>query len=212
MKVLIADDHPLFRDAMLHVMASAVEDVECVEVKDFNEARELLKDDDSFDLLLLDLNMPGMNGFTGLLELRETNPETPMVIVSASEEPDIIQRAMTCGAMGYITKSALKDEMVVAIRKVLAGEIFRPNDNTKPKRPSARDAELMECLGSLTKRQGAVLSLLAKGKSNKQIAFELDVTNTTVKAHITAILRKLKVTSRTQAVIVARQLDGLKRG
>ena len=212
MKVLIADDHPLFRDAMRHVMASAVEDVTCIEVKDFNEAREFLQNDDTFDLLLLDLNMPGMNGFTGMLELRETIPEIPMVIVSASEEPDIIQRAMTCGAMGYITKSALKDEMVAAIHKVLAGGIVRPNDAAKPKRPSTRDTELMECLGSLTKRQGAVLSLLAKGKSNKQIAFELDVTNTTVKAHITAILRKLKVTSRTQAVIVARQLDGLKRG
>lgn len=214
MQVLIADDHPLFRDALRHVATQAVEAADCVEAHDFAQAVEALDEDNPFDLILLDLNMPGMDGFTGLLRLRDATPETPIVIVSASEDKDVVERALTCGAVGFIPKSTPKDEMIAAIGLVLEGGVYRPNDTPKPP-PSRRslgpsDAELMEGLGSLTRRQRAVLSLLARGRSNKQIAFELDVTNTTVKAHVTAILRKLKVTSRTQAVIVARQIDGLR--
>ncbi len=206
MRVLIADDHPLFRDALHHVTSTAIPEVTCVEAHDFVQAQARLADPDTFDLILLDLNMPGMEGFTSLLKLREESPEIPIVVVSGSEDAAIVNRALTCGAAGFIPKSSPKDEMVAALRAVLAGEIYRPNEPA-PRRPARYDLE--EELGSLTKQQRKVLSLLAQGKSNKQIAFELEVTNTTVKAHITAILRKLKVTSRTQAVIVARQVDGL---
>lgn len=209
-RVLIADDHPLFRDALRHVVCQAIEGADCVEAHDFGQAAQAVADSEPFDLILLDLNMPGMNGFTGLLELRDASLETPVVVVSATEETEVIERALTCGAMGYLTKSIPRDQMVEAIRKVMRGEIFRPADAEPRAKPTAgRGADLMECLGSLTKRQRMVLNLMARGKSNKQIAFEIDVTNTTVKAHVTAILRKLKVTSRTQAVIVARQIDGL---
>lgn len=209
MQVLIADDHPLFRDALRHVATQAIDGVTCAEAHDFAQALGLIDEDEPFDLILLDLNMPGMDGFTGLLQLRDETPETPIVVVSAAEDKDVIDRALACGAVGFITKSTPKDEMIAAIRTVLAGGVCRPQELGAGKgRPADRD--LMDALGSLTRRQRAVLSLLGKGKSNKQIAYELDVTNTTVKAHVTAILRKLKVTSRTQAVIVARQVDGLR--
>lgn len=207
MRVLIADDHPLFRDALHQVVTEVSDAAIVVEAHDFTQALALLAQSESFDLILLDLNMPGMEGFTSLLRLRDENPDTPVVVVSASEDSGIIERAMTCGAAGFIPKSTPKDEMIAAIRVVMAGGEYLPGE-AHP-RPTGRYADLDEQLGSLTKQQRKVLSLLARGKSNKQIAFELDVTNTTVKAHVTAILRKLKVTSRTQAVIVARQIDGL---
>ncbi len=210
MRVLIADDHPLFRDALRHVATQAIDGAVCHEAHDFAQAAQAAGEGEPFDIILLDLNMPGMNGFTGLLELRESCPEAPVVVVSATEEPEVIERALTCGAMGYITKSAPKEQMVDALRRVMAGEVYRPAEAEPRAKPAAgRNLDLMECLGSLTKRQRMVLALLARGKSNKQIAYEIDVTNTTVKAHVTAILRKLKVTSRTQAVIIARQIDGL---
>ena len=195
-------------------MASqAIDDVICVEVQDFKQAALAVAEEAPFDLILLDLNMPGMTGFTGLLEIRDAAPETPVIVVSATEEPEVIERTLTCGAMGYITKSAPKEQMINAICKVMRGEEARPSDALpRPKPTAGRGADLMECLGSLTKRQRMVLNQLAQGKSNKQIAYEIDVTNTTVKAHVTAILRKLKVTSRTQAVIIARQIDGLLKG
>jgi DNA-binding NarL/FixJ family response regulator len=212
MKVLVADDHPLFRDALRHVAGQAVEEAECVEAHDLDQAVGSLDEENPFDLILLDLNMPGMDGLTGLLRLRDASPETPIIIVSATEDKDVVERALTCGAVGFIPKSTPKDEMIAAIATVLAGGIYRPHEAAGPakKNYGPSDAELMEGLGSLTRRQRAVLTLLARGRSNKQIAFELDVTNTTVKAHVTAILRKLKVTSRTQAVIVARQIDGVR--
>ncbi len=210
MRVLIADDHPLFRDALRHVATQAIDGAICIEAHDFSQAAQAVAGSEAFELILLDLNMPGMNGFTGLLDLRDASPETPVVVVSATEEPEVIERALTCGAMGYITKSTPKDEMIDAIRQVMLGQVFRPAEAPPRGKPTAgRGADLMECLGSLTKRQRMVLNLLARGKSNKQIAYEIDVTNTTVKAHVTAVLRKLKVTSRTQAVIIARQIDGL---
>ncbi len=204
-RVLIADDHPLFRDALRHVVGQSFDTADCLEACDFNQIGTVLADDEPMDLILLDLNMPGMDGFTGLLRLREDLPDTPIIVVSASEDVDIIEQALACGAAGFIPKSSPKERMCEAVGLVMNGEIFRPEEilGTKTK---VIDPLLEEKLGSLTHRQRMVLQLLARGKSNKQIAYELDVTNTTVKAHMTAILRKLKVTSRTQAVIVARQI------
>jgi DNA-binding NarL/FixJ family response regulator len=204
-RVLIADDHPLFRDALRHVVRQAFESADCLEACDFHQISTFLDGDEPLDLILLDLNMPGMDGFTGLLRLREDLPDTPIIVVSASEEEDVIEQALACGAAGFIPKSSPKERMCEAVGLVMSGEIFRPEEIIGGK-AKAVDPLLEEKLGSLTHRQRMVLSLLARGKSNKQIAYELDVTNTTVKAHMTAILRKLKVTSRTQAVIVARQI------
>lgn len=204
-RVLIADDHPLFRDALRHVVAQAFESAHCLEACDFSQIGTALAEDDPLDLILLDLHMPGMDGFTGLLRLREELPDIPIIVVSASEDVDVIEQALACGAAGFIPKSSPKERMCEAVGQVMNGEIFRPEEilGTNAK---VIDPLLEEKLGSLTHRQRMVLQLLARGKSNKQIAYELDVTNTTVKAHMTAILRKLKVTSRTQAVIVARQI------
>lgn len=204
-RVLIADDHPLFRDALRHVVGQSLAGAECLEAHDFGRIGITLSDGEPVDLILLDLNMPGMDGFTGLLRLREELPDTPIIVVSASEEPEVIERALACGAAGFIPKSAAKERMCEAVDIVMNGEIFRPEEILGGAK-RVIDPWLEETLGSLTHRQRMVLQLLAKGKSNKQIAYELDVTNTTVKAHMTAILRKLKVTSRTQAVIVARQI------
>ena len=205
MRVLIADDHPLFRDALRHVVAQAFDQADCLDACDFGQIAAALDEDDPLDLILLDLNMPGMDGFTGLLRLREDLPDTPIIVVSASEEAEVIEQALACGAAGFIPKSSPKERMCEAVRLVMSGELFRPEEILGT-RSKVIDPLLEEKLGSLTHRQRMVLSLLARGKSNKQIAYELDVTNTTVKAHMTAILRKLKVTSRTQAVIVARQI------
>jgi len=204
-RVLIADDHPLFRDALRLVIGQSFAGAECLEACDFSQIGAALDEDEPPDLILLDLHMPGMDGFTGLLRLREELPATPIIVVSASEEADIIEQALACGAAGFIPKSSPKERMCEAVELVMNGEIFRPEEILGT-RAKVIDPLLEEKLGSLTHRQRMVLSLLARGKSNKQIAYELDVTNTTVKAHMTAILRKLKVTSRTQAVIVARQI------
>ncbi|TAN63048.1 MAG: response regulator transcription factor [Magnetospirillum sp.] len=204
-RVLIADDHPLFRDALRHVVAQSLDGAECIEACDFGQITAVLAEDELLDLILLDLNMPGMDGFTGLLRLREDLPDTPIIVVSASEEVDVVEQALACGAAGFIPKSSAKERMREAVNLVMSGEVFRPEEILGG-RARVVDPLLEEKLGSLTHRQRMVLSLLARGRSNKQIAYELDVTNTTVKAHMTAILRKLKVTSRTQAVIVARQI------
>lgn len=212
MHILIADDHPLFCDALRVVAALSFDEVAYTEANNFDQVLQSLDEDEPFDLILLDLNMPGADGFTGLLRLRDETPSTPVIVVSATEDKTVVDRALACGAMGFIPKSMPKDDMVQAIRMVMEGNVYRPHDAPPTTRRSRapNDQELMDGLASLTKRQRAVLSLLARGRSNKQIAYELDVTNTTVKAHITAILRKLKVTSRTQAVIVASTIDGLR--
>lgn len=210
--VLIADDHPLFREALRQVVAEALPAATIQEAQDFDAARNALDCDDGLDLILLDLNMPGMSGFASLMEMREADPATPIVIVSASEERDVIDRAFVVGAAGYIPKSLAKEEMVNAINTVMGGDIYRPNtgDGHAEKTKASLTPDMMDRVNTLTRRQRNVLSLIARGKPNKLIAYELDVTNTTVKAHVTAILRKLKVTSRTQAAILAREIERVK--
>ena len=207
MTVLIVDDHPLFRDALRQVVAEALPDATIIEAQNLVAAKQALKENDEFDLILLDLNMPGVDGLSGLVDLRDLSPATPIVVVSASEEASVIDRAMVCGASGFIPKSLPKDVMVAALGEIMAGHVFRPQlEATENSGPSAA-SDIIQRAASLTKKQRLVLALIARGKSNKIIAYELDVTDTTVKAHVTAILRKLKVTSRTQAAILAREIE-----
>ncbi len=212
MNVLIADDHPLFREALRQVVNEALPQASIKEAPNFNAALNALDDEEGLDLILLDLNMPGMSGFTSLMEMREADPATPIVIVSAAEEQDVIDRAFVVGAAGYIPKSLAKEEMVTAINTVIGGDIYRPSNGEfqTDKSKTSITPDMMDRVNSLTRRQRNVLSLIARGKPNKLIAYELDVTNTTVKAHVTAILRKLKVTSRTQAAILAREIERVK--
>jgi DNA-binding NarL/FixJ family response regulator len=206
---LVVDDHPLFREAIQLAIRLAYPDARMVEATSIAGAREAVAREGPFDLVLLDLAMPGTQGFDGLLELRTAHPKLPIVIVSALEEPRIVHEAMTCGAAGFIYKSARKPELVEAIRNVMSGSVSLPKGYEPPQAAaqSARVRELSKRLASLTPQQLRVLLMLRQGKLNKQIAYELDVGETTVKAHVSEILRKLNVASRTQAVIEVQKID-----
>jgi DNA-binding NarL/FixJ family response regulator len=206
--VLIADDHPLFRDAMrLAVEAVAADDpLAVLEAGTLAEVDAIASAEPGLDLLLLDLRMPGMNGMAGLVELRRRFPTLPVVIVSAAEEPAVVREALACGASGYIPKSLERRALTEALGRVLLGEIYVP-PALGAEGADGRGASTGR-LSSLTPQQLAVLRLMVEGKPNKIIAYELAIAETTVKAHITVILRKLGVHSRTQAVLLARDLVG----
>jgi len=205
-RLVIADDHPLFRDALRLAVAPTVINGEIVEADSFDSLCAGLRTTPDVDLVLLDLNMPGMHGFSGLLYLRAEFAAVPVVIVSANEKPRVIRRALDLGAVGYIPKSAAASEIREALRALLAGETWLPAalDLRHPGRDD--DAELAIMLNSLTPQQTRVLMLLSEGLLNKQIAHAMRVSEATIKAHVSAILQKLGVDNRTQAVIVAQQL------
>ncbi|HYH21277.1 MAG TPA: response regulator transcription factor [Azospirillum sp.] len=202
--VLIADDHPLFREALRQVAGAVFDQCRFCEASSIEQAQMLLEDED-FDLILLDLHMPGMNGFTGLVMLRNRAPATPIVVVSAEEGRESIQEAITYGASGYIPKSLTREQMANAVREVLEGEVYLPHDllDRGDGSGSLEDADLEARIATLTGQQRKVLEMIVMGKPNKVIAYELDLAESTVKAHVSAVLRKLHVTSRTQAVINA---------
>ncbi len=207
-RFLIVDDHPLFREALQLAIQSAYPGAEIVEASSIAAAKEALAHTQAFDLLLLDLTMPGTRGFDGLLELRTAWPKQPIVIVSAHEDPRIIHEAMTCGAAGYISKSVKKPELAEAIQDVMSGLVTLPKGYLPPSTPAAsREADLATRVASLTRQQLRVLQMVRQGMLNKQIAHELGVGETTVKAHVSEIMRKLNVVSRTQAVIEVARLD-----
>lgn len=209
-KVLIADDHPLFREALRVALGDACEgeDNAILEAQDLDGIKAVVGQHEDLDLILLDLKMPGVTGFSGLVDLRQSHPEIPVVVVSATEEPATIREAITFGSAGFIPKSLGRHEIAKAIQSVLDGEIFVPEnariDGDVPDDEKQR-LEIAKRMSALTPQQMRVLSLIAEGKPNKIIAYELDVAETTVKAHITAILRKLRVHSRTQAVLAAQK-------
>ncbi|MGD0105051.1 MAG: response regulator transcription factor [Rhodopila sp.] len=202
LKILIADDHPLFRAALGDLIAQFLgicgRPFICLEATDTPELFDAIEREDEFDLILLDLFMPGANGLADLVELRNRVPSTPVVIVSSLSDPATVRQAMTCGAAGYIPKSSPKELVFDALQAVLAGGVYIPPDDAERARRATRNGTRGE---PLTARQVAVLTLLAKGKSNKEIANALVVTEMTVKAHMTAILRKLGVATRAQAIV-----------
>lgn len=200
--VLIADDHPLFREALQSVAAELLPDGDVREVDSLEPAMAVARGGDDVELIFLDLNMPGMDGFSGLVSLRNALPSTPIIVVSATEDAETIREAITCGASGFMPKSLGKAEMVCAARKVLDGGIYVP-PVCDVQDAQGGDARLEEGISQLTHQQRVVLQMLVGGQSNKQIAYELGIVESTVKAHVSAILRKLKVYSRTQAVIKA---------
>jgi DNA-binding NarL/FixJ family response regulator len=215
--VMIADDHPLFRAALCQVIAGEFSQHRILEASTLAEAHRLLAGESApagpgagtaaefdLDMILLDLQMPGSVGFSGLVELRNAVPEVPIVIVSAADAPAIMRDAITYGAAGFIPKSMSPEQIGGALRQVMTGAVFLPADGLEA---TTADAKLHDRLAALTQGELRVFELLAKGKSNKIIAYELGIKESTVKAHITAILRKLHVFSRTQAVIAARELN-----
>ncbi len=195
--VLIADDHPLFRDALAQIVGSTLPLASVVECGSLDDAQAALTRQD-FDLVLLDVNMPGMNGMAGLLAVRNAAPATPVVIVSGREDRDTVDLAMGCGAAGFIPKSLSRDGMRSALRAVLAGEISLPQDVPLDGLPDRHAA-----VSALSSQQRRVLEMISAGKANKIIAYELSISESTVKAHVTAILRKLNLRSRIQAALYA---------
>lgn len=208
-RFLIVDDHPLFREALQIALQLAYPDVVTVEARTIAEALEQLDREPPFDLALLDLNIPGVQGFEGLLQIRTRHPRLPVVVVSGHEEPRIISEALSYGVAGFIPKSVRKDELADAIRSVMEGAVYVPASfGAAPATEEKSDrSELLARLARLTPQQLRVLQMLKQGMLNKQIAFELQVGETTVKAHVSEILRKLNVYSRTQAVIEVSKLD-----
>jgi DNA-binding NarL/FixJ family response regulator len=208
-KFLVVDDHPLFLEALQLAIHSAYPKAEIIEATSLAAAKAAIAERRNFDLVLLDLCMPGTRGFDGLIELRTLYPKVPVVIVSALEDSRIVHEAMTCGAAGFIAKSARKAALAAAIRDVMAGSLALPPGYTPPpaEHGAAQATEMMRRFATLTPQQQRVLQMLRQGKLNKQIAHDLDVGETTVKAHVSEILRKLHVASRTQAVIEMSKID-----
>jgi len=206
MKVLLADDHALFREGVRLVLESLVEGpLDVVEASDYIQALAAIRADASIDVGLVDLNMPGMDGFSGIEALKRASPDLHLVVVSASEQPSDVRRALDSGAHGYITKSSPSAAMLEAIRLVLTGETFiSPGLEVPDGLGGGGDAEAVR--QSLTPRQRDVLAMLRLGKSNKEIARDLDLAEITVKLHVTAILRALGVENRTQAAITAAKI------
>ena len=206
-RFVIADDHPLFRGALRAAVAGPYADAEIGEAGSFDEVSAILDRDSDVDLVLLDLAMPGVRGFSGLMYLRAQYPGVPVVIVSASDDPAVISRCMDFGASGFISKTLPVEAMRGAIASVLKGGIWTPPDVDPSSSADADTAAVLARLRTLTPQQVRVLMMLSEGLLNKQIAYELEVSEATVKAHVSAILQKLGVESRTQAVIAAAKIE-----
>ncbi|ALG72285.1 transcriptional regulator [Azospirillum thiophilum] len=208
-RILIADDHPMVRDALRSAVLYSCQATDVMEADRLDTVMQALEERGDLDLVLLDVNMPGMNGLGGLRALRQRFPATPVVVVSAHEERRWVREAMESGAAGFIPKSTPRDAIAAALRQVLNGELYVPPQTGDDGAGTVEDAETAEIarrIATLTAQQLRVLELLGTGKLNKEIAFDLSITETTVKAHVSAILQKLKVYSRTQAVVIANRV------
>jgi DNA-binding NarL/FixJ family response regulator len=206
-RLVIADDHPLFRGALREAVTGLFERMEIAEAGTFNEVAELLERGSDVDLVLLDLTMPGVRGFSGLMYLRAQYPSVPVIVVSANDDPAAIRRCMEFGASGFIPKTLGVDAMRTAISRILGGGVWTPPDVDLSAGSDAETAALMARMATLTPQQVRVLMMLSEGLLNKQIAYQLGVSEATVKAHVSAILQKLGVESRTQAVIAAAKIE-----
>lgn len=213
MKILVVDDHPLVREAMVQLVSRLGGAVDVFEAQDCAGGLEAARSHPDLDLVLLDLNLPGLRGIPALQRFRRDHPTTPVVVVSMFRDRDTVTEVIRNGAMGFIPKSSGRETIVNALRLVLAGSVYVPpeaaldgllSEDMLPAGALAH-ADSVVTLG-LTSRQGQVLALVMKGRANKEICRELGLAERTVKAHLTAVLNALRVTSRTQAVIAAGRL------
>ena len=205
-RVLIIDDHPLVRDGLRSVIAFSFDACEIFEASSMDEAIATLEKQDNFDLILLDLNIPDVRRLDGLRLLRNRFPILPVVMVSGAFDRAIVQEALAAGAAGFIPKSLKRTSIVEALHHIVAGEIYLPETLGESSASSAEDDDISRRISSLTPQQRTVLAHLVRGRLNKQIAHDLGVSMTTIKAHVSAILQKLGVLSRTQAVIKANRV------
>ena len=205
--VLIADDHPLFRDALQRAVLNAMPSAKVHSADSVFSLLTLIEQYPDADLLLLDLHMPGARGYSALAHIRGQYPGLPTIVVSGHEEARVARRALAHGAAAYIPKSTPGEDIVRAIRAVLDGDVWLPHQllggNTELK---PDEADVAARIAALTPQQFRVLTMLAEGQLNKQIAYDLGVSEATVKAHMTAIMRKLGVKNRTQVALAASQL------
>jgi DNA-binding NarL/FixJ family response regulator len=207
MKVLIADDHPLYRDALKSALVSYLAELTLLEACDLSETVRALECED-VDLLLLDLHMPGSQDLFGLLHVRKLFPDVPIAVVSGTENPSIISKIVGVGALGFIPKTASSSEIREAVAVILEGDVWLPSDvGGKIEDVDEAFSKLADQVASLTPSQYKVLCYMREGLLNKQIGFNLDIAEATVKAHVTAIFKKLNINNRTQAVLIASQLE-----
>jgi DNA-binding NarL/FixJ family response regulator len=207
-RLIIVDDHPLFRGALNQALSLSLPDAEITEASSLDELTQFLAGGADIDLVLLDLSMPGVQGLSGLLFLRAQYPETPVVIVSATEDRATIRRCIEFGASGFVPKSEPVENIRAAVQSVLAGTLWTPPDVDLTLGAPSENGDLLQRISSLTPQQLRVLMMLSEGLPNKLIAFKLSVSEATIKAHVSQILTKLGVDSRTQAVIAINRLDG----
>jgi DNA-binding NarL/FixJ family response regulator len=206
-RILIADDHPLVLGALRQALSGAIDGAEFHEARDLDTLSAALEATPEMDLVLLDLAMPGVRGFSGLIYLRAQHAGVPVVIVSANQEPAVMRACLDLGAAGYIPKSLDLETMRMAVRKVLEGGRWAPPDLDLAAPGDPVQSGTLRRLSTLTPQQVKVLMMLSEGMLNKQIAYELSVSEATVKAHVSAVLQKLGVDSRTQAVIAASNIE-----
>lgn len=206
-RFIIADDHPLFRGALRAAITASFRDSSIEEAGSIEALVAELEKAPETDLILLDLSMPGVRGFSGLLLLRAQYPGIPVVVVSAHEEPEVVRRCLEFGSSGFIPKTTDVETMRKALQTILVGGTWTPPDLNLSTSTDDETTALVRRLATLTPQQVRVLMMLSEGLLNKQIAYELSVSEATVKAHVSAILQKLNVDSRTQAVIAASRIE-----
>jgi DNA-binding NarL/FixJ family response regulator len=209
--IIIIDDHPLFRGALRQTLQDGFGDVRIDEGGSLDALTAMIESATDVDLILLDLTMPGLHGFSGLIYLRAQAAHVPVVVVSANDNPEVVRRCIEFGASGFIPKSLPLEQMREALTAVLAGKLWLPPDISLDGVAVASDTVAAR-LATLTPQQVKVLMMLGEGLLNKQIAFQLSVSEATVKAHVSAILHKLGVDSRTQAVIAINRIENLDLG
>jgi DNA-binding NarL/FixJ family response regulator len=207
-ELLVADDHPLYRAALKGAVAAALPEVTFHESDHVGALLQLIEQHGDADLLLLDLNMPGAHGFSALAHLRGLRPDLPVIVISAMDDAHTVRQALAFGAQGFLSKSASAEAIGAGVRAVLDGEIVTPANVSNSSEHSADPGalEVAGRLAELTPQQFRVFSMLCSGKLNKQIAYDLEISEATVKAHMTSVLRKLGATNRTQAVLLAGRL------
>lgn len=206
-KIVIADDHPLFRSALRQALDNAYPDTTWLEAESADSLQAQLDNDSMLDLIILDLNMPGSHGYSTLIHLRSHYPAIPVVVISAHEDTKTIAKAMHYGSCGFIPKSTSMEDLATALDAILQGETWLPAGLDLSKEDISEEGDFANRLAELTPQQYKVLQMFGEGLLNKQIAYDLDVSEATIKAHATAIFRKLNVRNRTQAVIALSQLE-----
>ncbi|MDO6717838.1 response regulator transcription factor [Psychrosphaera sp. 1_MG-2023] len=204
--ILIADDHPLFRTALKQAVGQCLPNVTMLEANSVDELFNVVESTPELEIMFLDLHMPGNNGFTSLTRLQNHHPDIIIIMVSSDDAPEIMQKAIDFGAAAFIPKSADLTVISDAITAVLEGDTWLPKDANLPSQTNHNDKKLAKQLALLTPQQYVVLSQIADGQLNKQIAYDLNIKETTVKKHVSAILLKLEVTNRTMAGMAFQQL------